>query len=284
MHAVPICFGSPKFHEVELGPFRVTEAWFRPAFLVEAHHHDRPNLAMMLDGSFHLSFSRSRHANEIGPGTWFTEPAGDTHCNCVRCAGAHVLAIQPDPQHTELLDPFRDLLGAPRIGKDPTVIGLARRIALELRLGDPFAKLTAEGLLLELLARAGRVVAHSVDPEPAWLRRIGEWIASPPGPEPVRIEKLAREAGVHPAHLAKAYRSRYGRSLGSCLLERRLEWVSRELATSDAPIAALAIRGGFSDQSHLTRRFRGRFGLTPARYRMAAWRYAPKGARPGSPG
>jgi AraC family transcriptional regulator len=35
------------------------------------------------------------------------------------------------------------------------------------------------------------------------------------------------------------------------------------------PIAEIADRAGFADQSHLTRLFRARLGTTPARYRSA---------------
>jgi AraC-like DNA-binding protein len=35
------------------------------------------------------------------------------------------------------------------------------------------------------------------------------------------------------------------------------------------PRASLAVVAGFVDQSHLTRAFKSRFGITPARYRAA---------------
>ncbi|MFW5698874.1 MAG: AraC family transcriptional regulator, partial [Planctomycetota bacterium] len=39
------------------------------------------------------------------------------------------------------------------------------------------------------------------------------------------------------------------------------------LATSGMPILAIALHFGYSDQSHFTRRFRARYGLTPLAYR-----------------
>jgi AraC-like DNA-binding protein len=48
---------------------------------------------------------------------------------------------------------------------------------------------------------------------------------------------------------------------------RRLEFVRDALRNPAMPISCIAIKAGFADQSHLTRLFRARFGVTPAEYR-----------------
>jgi transcriptional regulator GlxA family with amidase domain len=42
---------------------------------------------------------------------------------------------------------------------------------------------------------------------------------------------------------------------------------SKLLLTTTAPIASIALNAGFSDQSHLTRFFSERLGISPAGYR-----------------
>jgi AraC family transcriptional regulator len=81
------------------------------------------------------------------------------------------------------------------------------------------------------------------------------------------VDDLAREADVHPAHLAREFRRHVGASPADYRRRLQLDWVAERLVHSDAPIAALAAQAGFFDQSHLTHRFRRVYGTTPAEYR-----------------
>jgi len=265
---VPIYHGSPRFHEMEVGPFRITDVEFGPRTRIEPHHHDRPNIGVMLGGSFDLAFSSQGFACE--PGALFVEPAGETHCNCMGCRGARVIAVQPAPEALDLDGAFAGVLDRPSASCDPHAVHLGRRIARECQAGDEFSKLMIEGLSLELLALAGRTGTRAATRQPPrWLRRVEERL-SDAGSPPVRLADLAREAGVHAAHVAREFRARSGRSLGGFLLERRLEWAARELAGSDRPLAEIAVEAGFADQSHFTRRFREYAGVTPRRFRTSA--------------
>jgi AraC-like DNA-binding protein len=102
---------------------------------------------------------------------------------------------------------------------------------------------------------------------PAWFARVEELIHDR-FREPLRMEQLAVEAGVHPSHLARVFRSRYGASPGAYLRRLRLEWAADRLAASDAGVSTVALEAGFADQSHFTRAFRRRYGVPPARYRQ----------------
>jgi AraC family transcriptional regulator len=271
--SVPIHHGSPRFQEVEAGPFRITEVRFSAGSRLEPHYHDRPNIGVMLGGSFELAFGSRSYLCE--PGAVFVEPAGDTHCNCMGCRGARVLAVQPDPDRAEFWSGKGIQFLAPEQSRHPHALHLARRLARECHTRDAFAPLMIEGLALELLAVVGRFDAARSRAQPSdRLSRIAELLRDLP-PRRVSIGELADEAGVHPAHLARQFRARYGRSLGGFLLERRLEWAAEQLTATERPIAGIAIQAGFSDQSHFTRRFREYAGVTPKCYRLAAVRPQP---------
>jgi AraC family transcriptional regulator len=263
---VPLHHQSPQFHEVDIGPFRVTSARFNAASRIEPHYHDRPNLGVMLAGSFDLLFGA--HRFDCEPGTLFFEPAGETHCNCMGCAGASVLALQPDPAHADLERLVERIFREPGSARHPRAHQIGLRISREAQLPDDFSGFMVQSLAFELLAMAGRTRGRDTWHKSVSLARV-EALLRDAGAERVTLVDLAREAGVHPAHLARAFRQRFGCSLGRFLLERRLEWAATRLAQSDQPISRIALEAGFADQSHFTRRFRAWAGLTPYRFRAS---------------
>jgi AraC family transcriptional regulator len=80
---------------------------------------------------------------------------------------------------------------------------------------------------------------------------------------------LAREAGVHPVHLARAFRKFERRTPGEYQQRLQLRAACELLRDPEWPLAVIAAECGFSDQSHFTRIFRRLAGTTPAQFRRA---------------
>jgi AraC family transcriptional regulator len=266
--SVPISEGSEAAHTLEIGPLRLTRARFPGRETIAPHTHDRPVLAFMLGGSFDLAF-RGRRTYQCVPGSVFIEPAGETHCNCMGTAGAHVLVLQPDPDADVLPRPVAAALLTPAHLRDPGVTALARRMAAELATPDAVSGLALEALALEALVRVTR--AHTVptrEQATPWLRDAEE-ILRARFLERLTVADLAAEVGVHPAHLARAFRRRHHVSVGRFVRSLRLEWAAHRLAATAQSIAAIALEAGYVDQSHFTRRFREFAGTTPGSWRRA---------------
>lgn len=262
--SVPITMGSPLFRTLELDDFTVVEAWFPPREVLPRHRHDRPGVAVMLEGSFALKLTGRAH--HCPPTAVFTEPLGEPHANHMGPRGAHVVVIQPDPERTELLRPFAGFLDTPSHRHDGRLAASAARLARELDATDDLSPLAAEGVVLEMLVRLARLELDRPRRPPAWLLRAQEVLHSR-FTEPVRTADVAREVQVHPAHLTRAFRTHFGVSPGSYVRRLRLDWSARELAHSAAPLAVVALAAGFADQSHFTRAFKRHTGLTPNAYR-----------------
>jgi AraC family transcriptional regulator len=81
------------------------------------------------------------------------------------------------------------------------------------------------------------------------------------------VSEVAQAAGVHPAHLARGFRTYFKTSLGSYIRRLRVEFAARELVQSEASLATVALAAGFADQSHFTRLFKRHTGFTPNAYR-----------------
>jgi AraC-like DNA-binding protein len=84
---------------------------------------------------------------------------------------------------------------------------------------------------------------------------------------PWHTEAMARSAGLSVSRLHALFREEQGATPHGWLLALRLARVQDWLAQGDAPIAELALRAGFGDQSALTRALRDATGMTPAAYR-----------------
>jgi AraC family transcriptional regulator len=268
---VPITMGSSASASLDVGGFRVTDARFPAREHLAPHVHDRASLAVMIDGSFDLSITNRMYACE--PGSAVSEPAEERHGNRLGTAGAHVLVVQPDPCALEDVGPCGRLFDEVRFAPRSPVRNMAGRIGRELRSPDSATPVAVEGLVLELLALAWRQqrVEQAMHRAPRWLAQAREQLHAQ-FRDPPRLRDLARAAGVHPDHLARAFRQRLGVPVGDYVRKLRLEWATTRLGETDEPIAQIALDAGFADQSHLTRAFKRHAGLTPAEYRRALGR------------
>lgn len=80
-----------------------------------------------------------------------------------------------------------------------------------------------------------------------------------------RLNELAALAGLSPFHFQRAFKAAYGTSPHQWRIALRVAEAKRLLARG-VPAAEVAAAVGLVDQSHLTRRFAGMYGVTPARY------------------
>lgn len=81
------------------------------------------------------------------------------------------------------------------------------------------------------------------------------------------VDALAREAGLSPAHFARAFKETLGRAPHQYLLALRLRRARRMLDAPDSVLSDVALRAGFADQAHFTRLFKREFGVTPGAVR-----------------
>ena len=82
----------------------------------------------------------------------------------------------------------------------------------------------------------------------------------------VSMAELEREHGIDRYTLSRAFRRAYGVSPHRFLILRRLDRVKDDIRRG-TNLADAALAAGFCDQAHMSRHFRGAFGMPPGKWR-----------------
>ena len=276
------CLESPTLgatvRQTSVDGFRLTESVHRSAVRVPEHAHRFPTIYFTLSGSF-LEISGGRELS-CEPRSVIFRPAAQVHADRIGEGGVRFFILE---------------LGLPELcGQVPewpqstsVSIGLLSARALSLfqafRRGDSSLALRADELCLEFVREARLRPPDGASVSARRVRQAAEYIQAN-FRRPLRVEEIARVAGVHPVYLARLFRKLHGCSIAEYIRARRIADGVRRLLRGDEPIAEIALSNGFSDQSHFTREFRREAGHTPSRFREASRRLDAIAAGPGAKG
>ena len=152
--------------------------------------------------------------------------------------------------------------------RDDVLAQLIRALCRTLR--EPVPPLERQVLMLEIARRSLRHSDRRAEEikatnNPAAVRRARELIDDRYA-ESLTLSELAAAAGLSPFRLCRSFRRAVGFPPHEYLTCRRVER-AKALLRSGLPPADVAAAVGFCDQSHLTRHFRRRVGVTPGQYR-----------------
>jgi len=226
------------------------------------HTHAHRGVALGLDGVYVASVGRREHA--LGPGAALAFPDGAAHRERAGDRGSHCLLLQLASDRGELVARG---LARDRVVAAPGLTLLAQQLAGELGASDGAHAIALDALAADIFAELGVVVEQGGGDRPgAWVWSVREELDDR-FTEPPSLAELSARVGRSREHVARSFRRRFGRTIGDHVRARRIDAAAQALATSDAPVAAVAASAGFADQSHLTRCFRRRYGTTPGAYR-----------------
>lgn len=85
--------------------------------------------------------------------------------------------------------------------------------------------------------------------------------------EPLRVDALAQEAGVHRSYFSTAFRKHFGQSPKQYLTSIRMKKARKLLENPGLPIQEIALTVGYPDLFMFTRAFTTHFGEAPTEYR-----------------
>ncbi len=163
----------------------------------------------------------------------------------------------------------------PHIGlQDRDIANIAYGWRRELREGGAGGRLFAEGLATVLALHVYRTYGEGYPRlhlakgglGPVRLSRVIGYIDAHLEAD-MGLRDLAAVAEVSPGYFGEQFKVSTGLTPFRFILERRIARAKELLLNRDVPIAEIALRAGFANQSHFTVNFRKLAGTTPARFR-----------------
>ena len=258
---VKVARGGVRATRAGVGSFEIQLLRFAPEHFIEPVEFERGYIVVVLDGAVAKTFVRSEWGLERHSLAML--PAGASHVSRFGRVPTSVVAIRGREDDPPELGP---LLRRLRHVRAAAATVLAGRLVAELSASDDSWPLAAEGLVLQLLAIAGRA-----EPPPGGCRarslRAARDILHERSPASASLSELAWEVGVPAALLARSFRREFGVTVGEYARTLRLEWAAAQLAQAELSLAQISVEAGYADQSHFTRSFRAWAGVTPGRYR-----------------
>ena len=168
----------------------------------------------------------------------------------------------------------------PQIGfKDKHICHVAMSLLHELNeanvVGRLYADSLAPGLAIQLMRRYSSLkdvhVGHG-GMAPHKLRQAVALIDHHLSDEEegrVALRGVALAVRMSYFHFSRAFKQSMGMTATNYIAERRIERAKRMLEETEMPISEIALRSGFSSQSHFTTAFRRLAGATPKAFRAA---------------
>ncbi|ACG73990.1 transcriptional regulator, AraC family [Anaeromyxobacter sp. K] len=239
------------------GGFEVTEALFAGGEALPPHRHERAYVSCLLSGTYRERTAAGERDCALGTVIW--HPPGEAHEDRFSPSGGHLLNVELPPGLLEDAGVRPAPAGAGRVARGGVPYAAALGLFRALSGAGPAAGDAA--LQLAALAPAAPEAGR-----PAWLRRAVELLHDR-SDEPLGLADVAREAGVHPVHVARTFRRVLGCTVGQFLAGVRLRRAFDLLAEPGRTVTEAAAACGFADHPHLARRFREATGLTPSQYR-----------------
>ena len=224
--------------------------WFYPPRLRQAaHSHERAHVSILIGGSIREACGGR---DEIGVGSQLRlRPYEIRHEVEFGPEGALILAVEVEhlvARTTASSWIHRDL-------------SVAQRVLLKWVLTDGVTAGADVGDCIQDLVASIETESLRGSP-PAWLTQARARLMDDPAS--ARIDSLARAAGVHRAHFARAFQHWFRTSPSLFRRRAMLTRAIAAIASGQRPVLA-AHTGGFADQAHLCRTMRSMIGTTPNR-------------------
>ncbi len=248
-------------------PLRI--AHYAPLAFMAPHSHAAASLNIVVVGDFVEHIGRAERMYAAGHAAFC--PAGMVHSQVFGARGARQIIFRPRADWLDYLACEHARLDDSPHAQSHTLRTLGEKLLQEMECDDTYSQLAREGLMLEIVAAFGRDSAdgsRTMRP-PAWLGAVRDCLHAHAF-ENLGMTQIARVAGRHEVHVARAFRRCFGVSIGAYVRRLRTEHAARLLRAGRLTISEIAHTCGFASHSHLCREFKAHYSVTPSQYRRGS--------------
>jgi AraC family transcriptional regulator len=254
----------------ELNGYNISEALYPPKLRQPRHTHRFASFSFVLAGNYLENYGGQSQTRQSS--TVIFHPPQESHAVDYGSETVQILSVELGFEKLDYIRQFSLVLDSSASCRTEKVNYLGHRIYQEFRQMDSVSPLAIEGLIFEILAEAIRSRANITEKNlPRWLEQTKDFLHDN-FTESFVIGDIAKIASVHPVHLSRVFREKFGCTIGEYVRRLRVEFASKQIASTENPLSEIAHAAGFADQSHLNKTFKTIFGLTPAEHRKLSRR------------
>ena len=251
------------FHKRRTDTAVFSESVYQQCMDLPEHSHELGFFTLIMDGYYSEILGSKSVVYE--PQTVLWRQAELLHKDKIEMASSRFFFVEIDRAFGERLKEY-DTVPDHLAERNGALTCLASRLRSEIVADDASSPLIIDGITLELLGMLVREGRARESHAPKWLLRVVERL-NEDFAQPVTSESLAADAGVHPVYLASVFRRFHNETIGDYVQKKRVMRATSLLEKVEIPLTDIALDCGFSDQSHFTRVFKRRTGMTPGAYR-----------------
>jgi AraC family transcriptional regulator len=248
----------------KVSAFTLSERFYAPYFHTPKHAHEKALFCLVVNGSYTETYGN--RSLLCSPSNLLFHAGDFPHAEHYHQNGGHAFIVEIEK---EWLKNIRDQINFPKYSvdfKNGNLPQLGAKIYQEFRRFDSLSPLIIEGLMLEIAGETARQTFEKKNASPLWLKRV-EMILKERFNENLSLNEIAEFVQIHPVHLAQSFRKYRNTTVGNYLREIRLENAKKDLLETKKSLSEIALNNGFSDQSHFSRLFKQKFGVTPKEFK-----------------
>lgn len=242
----------------------MTERTYQAGFKTPRHSHSEAYFCLILDGASQQAYGSKSRVRE--PLTTIFYPPDELQSESFGRSGGRIFNVEADARWLRHFRDYSVIRDESIDFRGGSVAWLMTKLYHEFRGLDQTSALMIEGLTLEIIAEVSRKFAASASRAPRWLRQARD-ILHEKFVDNMTLAEIAETVGVHPVHLANAFRREYHCTVGDYRRRLRIDFARREISKPHSSLAQVALAAGFANQAHFSRVFKRVTGLTPAEYR-----------------